>query len=527
MTEQQTLYTEEELAAHNTPENAWLAIDGNIYDITKFAAMHPGGKKLILEYAGKDASEDFNYFHSKLVLHKYHSKLFIGRVKGAPLVEEEAVPETGFPSPTTQKYGVPYGSPTWDQGWKSPYFNDSHTKFRAAARKFYETEVSPYAGQWSEAGHIPLEVTKKMADVGLLQGAIKGVWNTKYFGNKLPGGIKPEEYDWHHWVIGINEVCKAGSLGFIWGVFTGVNIGLPPVLNFASDELKDRVVADVAHARKYIALAVTEPWVGSDVGNIKTTAKLSPDGKHYIVNGAKKWITNGMWADYFTTAVRTGGDGMGGVSLLLLEKDMPGFTRRPIKVQGTWGSGTSYLTFENVKVPVENLIGKPNKGFKYIMANFNTERFGIIIEAIGCARVCYDEAYKYASKRKTFGKKLIEHPVIRNKLAHMIRQIEPAQAWIESAAYQMNNMSPMEQAVLMAGPFALAKANATLVMEFCAREALQIFGGLGYTRGGQGEKVERLYREVKALSIPGGSEEIMLDLGMRQAQRMYPKTAKL
>ncbi|RGB37052.1 acyl-CoA dehydrogenase/oxidase C-terminal [Rhizophagus diaphanus] len=154
------------------------------------------------------------------------------------------------------------------------------------------------------------------------------------------------------------------------------------------------------------------------------------------------------------------------------------------------------------------------------MHNFNHERMGIAVQANRLARVCYEEAMKYANKRKTFGKKLVEHDVIRNKLAHMARQIEATHAWMESLIYQTCRMSETEAMARLGGPIALLKAQTTQTFEYCAREAAQIFGGLAYTRGGQGEKVERLYREVRAYAIPGGSEEIMLDLGIRQSLKV-------
>jgi alkylation response protein AidB-like acyl-CoA dehydrogenase len=252
---------------------------------------------------------------------------------------------------------------------------------------------------------------------------------------------------------------------------------------------------------------------------LRCEAKKTADGKHYIVNGEKKWITNGVFSDFFTVAVRTGGAGMGGISLLLIEKEMPGVKTRQMNCSGVWPSGTTYITFEDVKVPVENLIGKENEGFKYIMSNFNHERWGIVVQATRFARVLFEESFKYAHKRKAFGKRLIDQPVIRNKLAHMARHLEATSNWLENVTYQMNKMSHKEQAAKLGGPIALMKAQSTQTFEYCAREAAQIFGGLAYTRGGQGEKVGRLCREVRAYSIPGGSEEIMLDLGIRQAMK--------
>jgi alkylation response protein AidB-like acyl-CoA dehydrogenase len=250
-----------------------------------------------------------------------------------------------------------------------------------------------------------------------------------------------------------------------------------------------------------------------------------------------------------TVACRTGEKGSDGISLIVVDSKTPGVTTRQMNCSGVWSSGTSYITFEDVQVPKENLIGQENKGFKYIMYNFNQERLGIAVQALRFSRVCYEDSMKYAHKRKTFGKRLVDHPVIRNKLAHMARQIEAGHAWMEGMnthvqrsvdfwfctldhflvlVHQMNTMPKKEAMVRLGGPIALLKAQATQTFEFCAREAAQIFGGLAYTRGGQGEKVERLYREVRAYAIPGGSEEIMLDLGIRQSIKVAQMTgAKL
>jgi alkylation response protein AidB-like acyl-CoA dehydrogenase len=313
----------------------------------------------------------------------------------------------------------------------------------------------------------------------------------------------------------------------VWGLVEGLNIGLPPVMNFGHKSLRDRVARDCLTGEKVICLAITEPYAGSDVAGLRAEAKKTADGKHYIVNGEKKWITNGVFADYFTVAVRTGGPGMGGISFLLLDRSMAGITTKQMKCTGVWPSGTAYITLEDVKVPVENLIGKENEGFKYIVKNFNHERWGFVVQANRFARCCYEDAFRYAHKRKVFGQRLIDQPVIRYKFAQMTRHIEGTQNWLEELTYQMTKMPYAEAATVLAGPVALLKAQATQTFEYCAREAAQIFGGLSYTRGGQGEKVERLSREVRAYSIPGGSEEIMLDLGVRQAMKQYELVSKL
>jgi alkylation response protein AidB-like acyl-CoA dehydrogenase len=324
------------------------------------------------------------------------------------------------------------------------------------------------------------------------------------------GGTPPAQLDAFHDLILCDEMSRCGSSGVLWAVVFGFGIALPPILNVGSEYLKDKVARDVIEGKKIMALAVSEPYAGSDVASLRTTA--TREGDYFIVNGEKKFITSGTKADYFTTAVRTGGSGMAGISLLLLEKDMPGITIRRMKTQGGWISGTAYVIFENVKVPVKNLIGRENEGFKAIMVNFNHERFVLAAMANRFARICLEESIKFARQRKTFGKTLGEHQVIRHKLAEMGRAIESTHALLEQICYQMKQGVPDSKL----GPMiAMLKVQCTNVTEMCAKEASQIFGGASCIRGGIGERVERLYREVRVGAIAGGSEEILRDLAVR------------
>jgi alkylation response protein AidB-like acyl-CoA dehydrogenase len=463
-------------------------------------------------------------------LEKYGPNLQVGVVgdeNTPPVTEKPAKKQMQLPM-MHNTFGelVPMGDPTWYQAWNSPFYNETHIKFRAAIRAFVEKELMPFCHEWDEAKSLPKDLAKKCFEAGWLPAVAGLPWSTEYAGTNIIGGVKPEEYDVFHELILVDEISRCGSGGVVWALFGGLGIGMPPVTKFGSKFLRDKTRKCLT-GEQVICLAITEPYAGSDVANIKTEAKKTPDGQHYIVNGEKKWITNGVFADFFTVAVRTGGPGMEGISLMLIEKTMPGVTTRQMNCTGVWPSGTTYITFDDVKVPVENLIGKENRGFKYIMANFNHERWGIVVQATRFARICYEEAFKYAHKRKAFGKRLIDQPVIRNKLAHMSRHIEATHAWLEMLTYQMKTMSYEEASIKLGGSTALLKAQSTQTFELCAREASQIFGGLAYTRGGQGEKVERLSREVRAYSIPGGSEEIMLDLSVRQSMKFYELSSKL
>eukprot|EP00932_Pfiesteria_piscicida_P009041 SRR837773.19679.p2 GENE.SRR837773.19679~~SRR837773.19679.p2 ORF type:complete len:437 (-),score=232.45 SRR837773.19679:147-1325(-) len=379
-----------------------------------------------------------------------------------------------------------------------------------------EDEVMGNVFEWDESYKLPADIYKKVAATGVLPMVVGRPWPKQHVG-EAPFGYEP---DYFHELIVYDEMSRCGSTGFLWGIAGGLTIGLPPILKHAKPEVAARVCPPVLRGEKFVCLAITEPTAGSDVANIRCTAVK--EGDHYIVTGEKKWITNGVFADFFTVAVRTGSqkDGMKGVSLLLIERTMPGVKTRHMKCTGAWASGTSYVTFDEVKVPVENLLGKENKGFKIIMSNFNHERFSICAMTNRFSRVCMEDSLKFAIKRKTFGKPLIKHQVISWKLAEMARLVESTHAWLEWVTYQLKTMHHQEATMKMGGQTALLKVQCTKVFEYCSREAAQIFGGLSYSRGGQAERVERLCREVRAMAIPGGSEEIMLDLGVKQSTKI-------
>ena len=351
----------------------------------------------------------------------------------------------------------------------------------------------PNIDAWEVACEFPRELYARAGELGLL-----GLGFPDVYGG-LPG-------DQRSMIVVVDELMQAASGGLIAGLLSH-GIGLPPIVNFGSEALKSRLVPPILRGQTICALAITEPGGGSDVANLQTRARLK--GDHYVVSGAKIFITSGMRAGVITTAVRTGEPGLGGLSLLAIEvqEGRPGLSRAPLKKMGWACSDTAAIYFDDYPVPVANRLGPENQGFKVIMRNFNGERLMIAAMAVAAAQVCLDEAVAYARIRETFGEVLIRHQVIRHRLVDMATKIHGARAFLADIATRIDaGAQPVAEVCLL-------KNAATECYEFCADGALQILGGAGYMRG---TRVERLYRETKVLSIGGGAQEIMKELAARQ-----------
>jgi acyl-CoA dehydrogenase len=373
----------------------------------------------------------------------------------------------------------------------SPFYTAEHKAFRDVVRRFVDKEIAPFASAWDEAGEFPRALYAKAAEIGLL-----GLGFPEEF-----GGVPSDQF--MH-IVASQELARAG-IGGVSASLMSHSIGAPPIARAARPEVRAKVLPEILSGRKISALAITEPSGGSDVANLRT--KAVRDGDHYVVSGEKTFITSGMRADYITVAVRTGGPGAGGVSLLLIPGDTPGLTRTKLNKMGWWASDTATLHFDGCRVPAENLIGEEGQGFKLIMHNFNSERMGMAASCTAFARVCLDDAIAYAKERHTFGKPLAQHQVIRHKLVDMAQRVAASQAMLEMLAWRLGQGdNPVAEICMM-------KNQATQTMAYCASEAVQIFGGAGFMRG---IRVERIYREVKVNAIGGGTEEIMKDLASRQ-----------
>lgn len=504
-------FTRAEVKKANTEDNVLFIIDATVYDASDFLDAHPGGEAVLRQVAGTDATVDFYNLHRHGVLAKY-ADLAVGTVEG----EKPSIitPHAGDLST------VPYAEPLWlSPAFRSPFYKESHRTLQRAMREFTDKYITPEAQEKERDGtYISQDLVERMSKAGILHmrmGPGKHLHGVELLG----GAIDGKEFDYFHDLVMSQEGVRAAARGFQDGSLAGMVIGLTCILNFCKDgAMRARITDEVFSGRKKICLAITEAFAGSDVANLRTTAVKTPDGKHYIVNGTKKWITNGTFCDYFVTGVKTDK----GLSVLLIERG-EGVETKAIKTSYSPAAGTAFITFDNVKVPVGNLLGEENKGIYVILSNFNHERWTMACATIRYMRLVVEECLKWAHQRIVFGKRLIEQPVVRAKLAKMIALCEANQAWLEQVTYQMCNMPYGQQAKFLGGPIALLKMSATRAAHEIADESVQIFGGRGLTQSGMGSVIENFNRTYKFDAILGGAEEVLADLGVRQAMKFMPK----
>ena len=367
----------------------------------------------------------------------------------------------------------------------------------ATVERFARTEIAPHASEWDVAGEFPRSLYARAAELGLL-----GLG----YPEALGGTPAPFALRMPVW----RALCRYGASGGVQASLFSHNIALPLVVALGSDAVKREVIPPVLAGEQIAALGITEPGGGSDVAQLKTTARR--EGDEYVIDGEKVFITSGMRADWITLAVRTdpANKGAGGISLIVVPGDADGLSRTRLDKMGWLSSDTAHLRFDGVRVPARYLLGAEGAGFKAIMGNFNGERLGLAAGAVGFAEACLDEALAWARQRTTFGQPLTQHQVIRHKLVDMRQRICATAAWLDAVAARADagDMGPDWVAEVCT-----LKNQATQTMQFCADAGVQILGGMGFMRG---TVCERIYREVKVVTIGGGTEEIMKELAARQ-----------
>lgn len=371
------------------------------------------------------------------------------------------------------------------------YFNEDHEALRAMAGKFVEKEINPNVDEWEEKGDTPLhELLKKMGDLGLL-----GVrYDSKYGGQGLDGWFD---------VVFLEEMGHIKAMGVSAAITVHTHCATPAIHDFGSEYLKETYLKPAILGDMVAAVAVTEPDAGSDVAGLKTTAKR--DGDYYVLNGSKMFITNGVKADFITTLARTSDKpGYHSFGLFVVPTDTPGFSvGKRLDKLGWHSSDTGLLYYDNVRVPVENMIGEEGEGFIYQMKQFQHERFSAIPGAYMSAKDMIDITIDYIKQREVFGEPLIKKQVLRHRLVDWLTEIES----LKQLAYHIVRMK--EKGLDVTREVSMGKLIAGPLLRKVSDGCLQMFGGMGFMNE---TYVSRYYRDIRILSIGGGADEVMSEV---------------
>jgi acyl-CoA dehydrogenase len=373
-------------------------------------------------------------------------------------------------------------------------FTEDHQAFRRTVRELCERELAPHAREWDERGEFPKELFRRFGELGL-------------FGIRQDPAWGGSGLDWWYVVAYTEELVRSRNAGLNMGMLVHGEMAIPVIGEIGTDEQKREFLAPAVRGERIGALAISEPDAGSDGAALRTTARR--DGADLVVNGSKMWITNGARADFLTMAVRTGGEGHGGISLLLFPTDTPGFqVSRTLEKVGTPSSDTAILFFEDCRVPARWLLGEENEGFSYVIANFQGERLVAAIQAVAAMQQMVDDALRYASERRAFGRPLSAFQVWRHRMAEHLTSIEAAR-WL---TYRACDLHDRRQVAVR--EISMAKLFACDLAQRVAYDCMQLHGGMGYVLE---TDVARAWRDVRAMTIAGGTSEIMKEIISRQA----------
>jgi acyl-CoA dehydrogenase len=373
--------------------------------------------------------------------------------------------------------------------WDTP----ERDQLRKTTRSFAEREILPHVDEWERIGELPRDLHRRAGAAGLL-------------GANFPEAAGGGGGDGADAVIICEELHEAGVPGGVFASLFTCGIAVPHMIASGDARLIDKFVRPTLAGELIGALAITEPGGGSDVGHLRTTATRA--GDEYIVNGAKTYITSGVRADYVVTAVRTGGPGAGGVSLLAVEKGTPGFeVARKLDKMGWRSSDTAELSYTDAAVPAANLIGAENSGFAQIAQAFVSERIALAAQAYSSAQRCLDITAQWCRDRETFGRPLISRQAVQNTLAEMARRIDVARVYGRNVVERQ-----LTGDTNLIAPVCFAKNTAVEAGEWVANQAVQLFGGMGYMSESE---VERQYRDMRIIGIGGGTTEILTSLAAK------------
>lgn len=369
------------------------------------------------------------------------------------------------------------------------YFTEEHEVFRESFREFLHKEVVPHIDKWEETGTIERFIWKKFGEMG-------------YFGLSYPEKYGGLDLDIFYMVIFLEELQKINSGGFAAAMWAHVYLAMTHLNKEGDERIKNEYLVPSINGDKIGCLCITEPFGGSDVAGMRTTAVR--EGEHYIVNGSKTFITNGVYSDYLIIAAKTDVTSKhNGMSIFVIDRDTPGVSATKLDKLGWRASDTGEIAFDNVKVPVENLMGEEGKGFPYIMQHFALERLLMGINAHARAEYAIEYAIQYMSERQAFGKTLDKFQALRHKIAEMASEVEMCKEFNYSIAHRMNDGDYVVKEASM------SKLISTKVADQVIYEALQILGGYGYM---EEYPMARLLRDSRLGPIGGGTSEILKEI---------------
>jgi len=373
---------------------------------------------------------------------------------------------------------------------KSPWFKEEHEIFRKTVRSFMEKELAPHAAEWEAKRDFPNWVFKRAGEMGFL-------------GITYPEDVGGSGCDYFYKVVFCEELPRSQCGGVNMALMVQADMASPPINILGTREQKERYLVPILKGEKICALGITEPNAGSDVAAMRTTARR--DGDFYVINGSKTFITNGARAHVITLAAKTAPElGYSGISLFLVDTDLPGFSvRRKIDKMGMHPSDTAELSFDDVRVPKENLLGEENKGFLEVMINFQGERLVAAITAMAGATLTLEKTIAYVQQREVFGRPLAKFQVTRHKIVDMLCQVEAARQYVYYCAWLFDQDRNPAREVSM------AKIIATEMALRVIHECIQLHGGYGYTTE---YGIERAYRDARLATIGGGATEVMKEI---------------
>ncbi len=368
-------------------------------------------------------------------------------------------------------------------------FTAEHEAFRRTVRTFAEKELAPHAVEWDRAGIFPREIFTRCGELGLF-----GINHDPAFGGS---GL-----DFWYVAAFCEELVRSRNAGLNMALMVQAQMATPIIGELGSDEQKREFLAPALAGTRIAALGVSEPGVGSDVANLKTTARR--DGDDYVINGSKMWITNGTRADFITLAVRTGGEGHAGLSLLTFPTDVKGFSvSKKLQKIGNLSSDTAILYFEDCRVPRRYLLGEENQGFVHVMTNFQGERLAAALTTVASMALMVEDAIHYGQEREAFGRPVVTFQVWRHKLVEHLTAIEAAR---RLTYFAVERFDRKERAVK---EISMAKLFAGDLAQKVAYDCQQLYGGMGYI---DETDIARAWRDIRLITIGGGTSEIMKEI---------------